>query len=372
MTDAPVDEILALLEPNEDRLARGRERQAKIWRNEAPDAVPVISGGGAVPEKKSYRHYTLAEQFDDKEKMLVEHLWGMISLARGTSDGQLAIRPNLGVGFIPSLFGMETKFVQEDQMPWIVGHPSKEELAKARMPDVRTAGLMPKCLEMIAYFKEKLDGKAHVYLADTQGPFDIAHLLRGHDIYTDIYDDPDFVHRLLDLTTETYIEVSKVMKKAIGELLDSGYHAAGYMGNGGVRLCDDSAINVSGATYREFIQPYVARALKPFGGGWYHFCGRGHQILDAIIETDGVRGINFGNPEMYDFADVLSRVRAKGKFYQGAIPAQPGETILAYAARISGYLDGDPRSLILQGLPSEKGVTTDEAMEKWRGVWKGN
>ncbi|NOZ20249.1 MAG: hypothetical protein GXP25_04085, partial [Planctomycetes bacterium] len=355
MSDVPVDEILALLEPDPDRLAQGRERQARVWRNEAPDAVPVISGGGAVPEKEKYPHYTKAEQFDDKEKMLVEHLWGVISLARGSSDAQLAIRPNLGVGFIPSLFGMETKFVQEDQMPWIIGHLSKEELAEAEVPDVRNAGLMPKCLEMIAYFKEKLDGKAHVYLADTQGPFDIAHLIRGHDIYTDIYDDPDFVHHLLALCTETYIEVSKVMKEAIGEPLDSGYHATGYMGNGGVRLCDDSAINVSGDTYREFIQPYVQRALEPFGGGWYHFCGRGHQILDAIIETDGVRGINFGNPEMYDYADILSRVRARGKFYKGAIPPEPDETLDAYANRISGYLDGDPRSLILQSLPHEKG-----------------
>lgn len=369
MSDVPVDEVLGLLEPDSERLTKGRERMARVWRNETVDAIPVLSGGGPVPERKQYPHYTLAEQFEDKEKMLVEHLWGVISLARGTSDAQLAVRANLGVGFIPSFFGMRTKFIQEDQMPWIVGHLSKDDLAKADVPDVRRAGLMPKCLELIDYFKEKLDGKAQVYLSDTQGPFDIAHLLRGHDIYTDIYDDPDFVHHLLDLSTRAYIEASKVMKEAIGEPIDSGYHATAFMGRGGVRLCDDSAINVSEKTYREFIQPCVQRALEAFGGGWYHFCGRAHHILNAIIETDAVRGVNFGNPEMYDYADVLTRVRQKGKFYQGTIPPQPGESVEAYTSRVSSYLGGEPRGLILQGLPRDKGGDAASAIAKWRVAW---
>lgn len=367
MSNVPVDEVLALLTPDKNRLAKGRERMAAIWRNQPADAIPVLAGGGAAPERKNYPHYTLAEQFEDKEKMLVEHLWGMIATARGVGDAQLAIRPNLGVGFIPTLFGMQTKFVQEDQMPWVVGHPSKEELARLEVPDVRNAGLMPKCLEMIHYFKEKLDGKAHVYLSDTQGPFDIAHLLRGPDIYTDVYDDPDFVRRLLDVCTRTYIEASKVMKDAIGEPMDSGCHATLFMENGGVRLCDDSAINVSGEMYREFIQPCVARALAPFGGGWYHFCGRGHQILDAIIETEGVRGINFGNAEMYDFAEVLSKLKARGKFYTGGIPPKADETVEQYAERISGYLGGEPRGLILHSLPKDKDPAT--AVAKWRKAW---
>ncbi|NOZ23993.1 MAG: hypothetical protein GXP25_23190, partial [Planctomycetes bacterium] len=47
-------------------------------------------------------------------------------------------------------------------------------------------------------------------------------------------------------------------------------------------------------------------------------------------------------------------------------------TLDAYANRISGYLDGDPRSLILQSLPHEKGLDADEALAKWRGAWNGN
>ena len=367
MSDVPVDEILALLEPDVERLRKGRERMAQIWWNREPDVLPVLAGAGEVPERERYPHYTLEEQFDDREKMLVEHLWGMIGTARGTGDGQLTIRVNFGVGFIPSLFGLKSRFVQADQMPWVIGHLSREEIAHLEVPDVRSAGLMPRALETLSYFKEKLDGKAHVYLSDTQGPFDIAHLLRGHELYYDVYDDPEFVHRLMDVATETYIAASKVMKEAIGEPLDEGYHGGMVMEHGGVRVCDDSSINLSDAMFREFVQPYMARVLKPFGGGWYHFCGNGKHLLNSILDIEEVRGINFGNPERYDFAEVLPEVLKRGKFYVGAIPPKQGEDAAAYRDRILGYLDGARKGLILQSIAVGEGESAREAVEIWRG-----
>ena len=178
MSQVPVDEVLSLLEPDFDLLEMGRARMARIWRNEPPDRLPVLVGG-VLPERSEYPHYSLAEQFDDPEKMLYEHVWGMIGTARGTGDGQLAMRANFGVGLVPSVFGLRSAFVQEEQMPWVIDRLSKEEIEELEVPDVRTAGLIPKAAEYIEYFREKLNGKARVYLSDTQGPFDIAHLLRG-------------------------------------------------------------------------------------------------------------------------------------------------------------------------------------------------
>ena len=366
MSTVPVDAILALLEPDPERLRKGRERMGDIWWNREPDGLPLLAGAGAVPEREHYPHHTLEEQFYDKEKMLAEHLWGMIGTARGTGDGQPSIRANLGVGFIPSLFGLKSKFIQPNQMPWVMGHLSREEIAHLGVPDVRSAGLMPKALETISYFREKLDGKASVYLSDTQGPFDIAHLLRGHDLYYDVYDDPEFVHQLMDVVTETYIEASKVMKAAIGEPLDEGVHGELIMEHGGVRVCDDSSINLSDAMFREFVQPYMARALKPFGGGWYHFCGKAHHLLHSMLDIEGVRGINFGNPELYDFAEVLPEVLKRGQFYVGTIPPEKGENAAAYRDRIAGYLDGARKGLILQSLAVGQGESAREAVEIWR------
>lgn len=366
MSDVPVDDVLELLDPDPDRLAKGRERMVKVWRNEEPDHLPLLAGGATVPEREQFPHYTLEEQFSDKEKMLVGHLWGMISVARGIGDAQPTLRANFGVGFIPSLFGLKSTFTQPDQMPWVVGPLPQERIERLDVPDVRKAGLMPRFLEFVSYFKEKLDGKGRVYLSDTQGPFDIAHLLRGHQIYYDVYDHPEFVHHLMEVVTITYIEASKIMKEAIGEPLNAGYHGGMYMENGGVRVCDDSSINLSEEQYRTFVQPYMERALEPFGGGWYHFCGNGKHILNAILDIPHVRGINLGNPKMYDFGEVLPKVLKRGKFYAGVIPADPDEDASAYVDRVTGYLDGARSGLILHNIAVGPDETIEEAVAIWR------
>jgi len=360
----PLQEVLDLLQPDQDRIILGQERMRCVWNNEKPDALPVFAAAG-VPEKKEYPRYPLCEQFEDKQKMLYHQLWGLIGRARARSDAQLAVRPNLGVGFIPSVFGLESIFVQEDQMPWVNGHLSKEEIRKFELPDVRTAGLVPRAVEYIQYFKETLAGRADVYLPDTQGPFDIAHLVRGHDIYVDMYDDPSFVHHLMDLCTRAYVAVTKVMKEAGGEPLDSGFHNTQFMSGGGVRLCDDSAINLSDAMYREFVQPYVERALAPFGGGWYHFCGDGSHILGSILDTKGVKGINFGNPEMYDFQHVMAQVLRRGKFYTGTIPQRNGESVQQFMDRIASYIGGRRSGLILHALPRDNSMESAEVLDLW-------
>ena len=115
----------------------------RVWRNEEPDHLPLLAGGGVVPEQERFSHYTLEEQFSDKEKMLVGHLWGMIGVARGTGDAQPTLRANFGVGFIPSLFGLNSTFTQPDQMPWVMGPLPQERIERV---DVPSAEVFTHCL----------------------------------------------------------------------------------------------------------------------------------------------------------------------------------------------------------------------------------
>jgi len=148
-------------------------------------------------------------------------------------------------------------------------------------------------------------------MADTQAPFDLAALAWGHGILTGLYDHPDTVHRLLDLMTEAYIAYSHHRKQRLGEPLTSGYHCCGLkLARGGVHLSDDSAVLCSAEIYREFIQPYNARALAPFAGGWLHFCGNGNHILDQMLATPGVNAIHLGNPDNCDLLELYQRCQA--------------------------------------------------------------
>lgn len=363
----PVEEILKLLEVDEEVVAKGKDRQDAIWNNREADYIPILIGG-AVPETREFPEYDLREQFFDKEKMLAGQLWAVITQARGRSDSQLSLRANLGVGLVPTIFGLEEQ-VFEDKMPWLKEHLSKEEILGFQFPeDITQAGLMPLAIEYIKFFREKLDGKAHVYLCDTQGPFDIAHLVRGNAMFTDLHDDPDFVHHLLRLTTRAYVECTKAMKAVNGERLNSGYHGVNLcMGNGGVRVCEDTSTLLSPSMIKEFVVPYLKEALRPFGGGWVHFCGKNDSLFDFVTDVEEMRGINFGNPEMYDYGKVMNKLLDRGKFYYGGWPKKEGESTEEYFKRILGPVERCRKGLIFAASAGD-GEKADDVISLWRSL----
>jgi len=221
----------------------------------------------------------------------------------------------------------------------------------------------------LEHFRDRLDGRLSVYLPDTQGPFDIAHQARGHDIFTDMFDDPPFVHHLMELATHVYIEASRRLKGAAREPLDSGHHSGQmYMEECGARLCDDSAILLSPGLFEEFVLPYHQRALQPFGGGFVHWCGSGEHILTGYLTLPEVRGINLGNPEMYDPAELLPRLVEAGKVYFGFWPRDPDESLDTYFGRMLKPLGGEKRTLILSLGRAPDMPPTDEIMSLWHEV----
>jgi hypothetical protein len=112
--------------------------------------------------------------------------------------------------------------------------------------------------------------------------------------------------------------------------------------------------------------PYTRRVCKEFGGGWVHFCGAGHQVLDAYLGCPEVKGLNFGNPEMFDEQEVLTRIAEHGQFYFGSWPRNDEESLREYFARILRPFDGDPRALILQA-PIYEGER-ERAMDLWHDL----
>jgi hypothetical protein len=244
-------------------------------------------------------------------------------------------------------------------MPWIVEHASKEHLARLEPgPHLLTRGEFPRVIDYARHFVERLGGRAPVYCFDTQGPFDTAHLACGDALFTDLYDDPPFVRHLLDLATYVFVEGLKAMKAVTGEPLDAAYHYNEmYMERGGARSSEDSTTLIRPADIERFALPFLARAFDPFGGGYVHFCGHHPEILAMMRAMPQVRGVNFGNPERYDPAEVLPMMVAAGKAYYGTWPARDGETLEAYFRRILAPLLGRRRGLILQ-LPG--------GLERWR------
>jgi hypothetical protein len=305
--------------------------------------------------------------------MLYGHLEEIELCAQNTFDALLCLRPNFGTIFIPAMFGVEYK-VPKDSFAWINSHLSKEEIKRGKLPDVDKTDLMKRVIEYIQFFKEKLPEWIQVYLPDTLGPFEIAHSVYGHDIFYEIYDDPKFVHYLLGLCTELYIQVTEKLKKVIGEERESCYHGHAlvrgiYMRNGGVRISEDSATLLSPEHIDEFVIPYDKKALRAFGGGFVHYCGKHEYLLEAYLQLEEVRAINLGNPEMYKFNPTMQKFLNYGKCYFGLWPKKDKETLEEYIRRMKEVTDSGTRGLILhfdEAMFPE--YSCQDILQKWRAV----
>jgi hypothetical protein len=182
---------------------------------------------------------------------------------------------------------------------WILEHLIKNDLDLELLQYRPDPDLMR--LDAILEMGSKVDDRAW-WLHHAPGPWDEAVELRGFaGLMTDIFDHPDFVHRLMRLVTDR-------LKKLYQRLGETGIHAIS-MNETWV------GVGVSPEVYYQFIQPYereCVRAAHEVGLlVSFHNCGRGADFLEAMVDTeaDALETItsdrNMGD---FDLADVKRRV----------------------------------------------------------------
>ena len=365
-TTLSLDDLIELIQPDPRALADGRRRMVDMFHDRPTDSLPIFFATPA-PEDGIAWNKDMRRHVEDPDQMLYDQVAGLIGWARAGSDAQLSIRADTGTGTLPTAAGCE-QLLSEFGLPWTT-HVGREAIEAFDPADIAERGVLPRVRELYAYFRARLPERNHCYIADTQSPFDLAHLLYGDAIFYDMFDDPDFVHALLEKATALYINGSKLMKAWVGEPIDGGYHGGLWMRNGGVRACEDTATLLSPELVAEFVVPYRDRCLAPFGGGWVHYCGDNEAVYRSLLKATQVRGINFGNPERHDFSRVLPELVAAGKCYYGAPPRLEDESLEAYFRRTLGYTGGARKGLIF--VPELHGDEPKEpvrVLDLWRSL----
>ena len=316
----------------------------QLWAGERLPYLPCVCTV-PVPE---WPVYDFTAAYRDPEKNLMNNLRDVYVGAKLKDDRLYQIRPEYGVINIPELFGIPS-VVSDAGRSMSEGLNDRDairRLVAAGMPDFadhphnrRIREFQEFAWEVLAPY-ERIRQSVHMTLPDTQGPFDLACLIWGSDIFLAIYDDPELVRDMLRLTTETFIAFNLYHKPFSREAVTSAYHIAGLkLVNGGVRICDDSATLVDGTFYREVVAPYNAEAFVPFQGGWLHFCGNGNHLLPTIFNTPGVHALHLGNPDLHDLFRLCTETARHRQvlYWSGALE------------QISGALDitGHSRLLVL-------------------------
>lgn len=349
---------------NYTALADGKRRMTELLNGMSTDSLPIIFWANHNIQRCEHEYEILSSV----EKHCYDQVFGLLGLAASGSDGQLAVRANTGCGTVATIAGC-TLLPSETSLPWTI-HISKEDIQNFNPDsDYSSMGIMPLVKSYVECYKQLLPDFIHTFLADTQGPFDLAHLLYGDEIFYAIYDEPDFVTELMQKVTKLYIRATKMMKSWVGEDLDFSYHGYNILSNGGVRICEDTSTLLKPESVNEYVIPYQKEALQPFGGGFIHYCGDNDALYNGVINNPLVRLLNFGNPERHDFNKVIPDLIERNKVYIGNIYREPDELLLGYFKRVLECTAGTKRGLIFQPtLTTEEIKQPEKILDLWRNL----
>ena len=367
--EIPLDKLidLIIIDYDKERIETGIKRQIMVQENKEPDYLPLFLHG-KIPEMDRFPSYDRRDQFYDPEKMLYTLLWGCLSIIRGKADNIPCVRVNFGTGFLATVFGLEQQ-IFPDKMPWLKSHLEIEKIMRMQIEDLEpleNKGLIPQWKQYTDFYREKLKDIPFIkmYLPDTQGVFDLAHLVAGDIIFTEFYDNQDFINHLLFLTSHVYRFSSILMKYYLNEPVDSGYHGEIIMAHAGVRTCEDTTTLLSPQIF-EKIYPYFQKSISDFGA-FVHFCGNGRHLLQYFLNCPYVKIINFGNPEMFDWDKTINEITNYGKTYYGTVKRKQGEEMKEYFERVLNPLKRKGNLMFAPVLFDNE--DTQKALEIWHKI----
>jgi len=305
-------------EAQEERLRA--EWEAFLY-DRCPDDIFVPSPREPAPPKAEWPSKVLVnESLHDTEAMLMQQFQKISVEVGGGSNVQLGVRCNYGTCIVPSFFGAEIFYMQDEQNTLPTNHPMGEQavrkLVKAGIPDPN-AGWQERIFEtthrMMEIFKEYpiLARNIDFFHPDTQGPIDIVELIWGSDMFLGFGDEPQLMNDCLELVTRTCVDFLRRWYALAPSKRDWSVHwGLGYKGR--IALRNDSLMNLSGETYVEFIRPWDQMMLDEFDGGIIHYCGRGEHFIEPMCELRGLHAVHLGQPHLNDMETIYRHTIDRG------------------------------------------------------------
>jgi MtaA/CmuA family methyltransferase len=125
---------------------------------------------------------------------------------------------------------------------------NRVDLKRLRIPDPYIHGRMPIIVEANKLVVHEIGKKYFIKSQIDQSPFALACELRGFEqVFLDIYDDPDFLHTLLDFCTEVQIAYGLA-------IAETGIHS--------IFIGEAIGSQVSPGQYEEFLLPYNSKVIE--------------------------------------------------------------------------------------------------------------
>ncbi len=320
------DQTLRLLEDIERRIdPEAEEDFSRQWEDflydKSKDEIFTPKRRVRNTAGLTFPKININDAINDYECMLLSQLYN-VSEQLESETLNLCVRANYGTGIMTSLFGARIFEMPRETDTLPTTRPLDDTdriraILEKGAPDLST-GFGRRVFEFGELCKEifskypNIQKYVEVYHPDVQGPLDVCELLWGCEMFYSMYDEPELVHAMLRLITDTYIRVLDRWY----EMFPSNSHMNCHWGiirhRGTILLRNDSAMNLSPAFYREFAAPYDGELLQHYDGGAVHFCGRGDHYMDILCELPKLYGINMSQPELNDMETIYHNTVDKG------------------------------------------------------------
>jgi len=250
-------------------------------------AEPLFQVFWTPPDLPSCR-----EQTESPGRMLEAELARVQAHLDLGDDFLPTIRVQFGTGQVAAAFGCPIR-VLEDTLPACEGAVlhSAAEVYALRKPAL-DAGWYGKVGEYTEFFKAHLPPGVAIQHPDIQSAFNTAHLVRGDGIFTDFYDEPAAVERLLDLVTDYLIDLVPQLKAPISADRD-WFYDYGMLWKGAARISNCSMQMISPEFYEQYVLPRDARLMQAIGGGRVHYCGLAESVIYKYFQIAAINGLDY-------------------------------------------------------------------------------
>jgi hypothetical protein len=277
-----------------------------VWRLEDTDEVPFSIEIGPF-------HGATKDFFDDDA---AEVKWNeeLHRLRGGVYDyGLPNIKPNQGIGVVAAAFGCEYT-VNNEADPWItskIREENADDVYKLEIPDVKTNPFFQKVWKRIDSLQSL--SSLPLRMVNVPSPLVTASMIWDYTSFIEaLLICPDEVHALLEKVTEATIHYIREQFSRIKNLFSVGHESICPVPRfAGVRVSDDTAALLSPDLYREFGVKYNSRISREFGGIVVHSCGDVQYVVPAMMEIEGLKGLDFTIPQVMNWDAVQKAAAGK-------------------------------------------------------------
>lgn len=273
------------------RFAKIADRHLKAFNWENQGWIPL----GLVVNNPEYsRGITLDQWLNPQVFMELQ-----AKILRDTLEVGSDIMPSIAINHMgnalySSVFGAKITVPQDkitsiqDSGPWVYpALKSIEEVDDLSEPTIPSA-LIFEAERYMKFCREHLPSWVKVVSPSKLGPFSLAELIRGSEFYLELASEPDRCRRLLELCTNSLIEIERYLREVVNQGSNEHYSEFAIRGPG-LRIADDSIINISPDMIKQFVLPHIDRMAQAFGGLTYvHFCtldkSRSEHVYPALAD----------------------------------------------------------------------------------------